>query len=165
MVEKRRWLSSISEACSLPVSPLVHPDVQRRPERAELLLEESDARQGSDAVAAKRSLLLGAQGQVGFPARESRCSRHGERSLFVFPSFSARLIYFGGYSCKTVGEMQNTPATNFIIEELSWVTGGLGTTAAAASGPPSANASACLSGRDRKHAVPLLGLEQRGQRL
>ncbi|XP_003977277.1 kelch domain-containing protein 1-like [Takifugu rubripes] len=31
-----------------------------------------------------------------------------------------RLIYFGGYGCKTMGEMQNTPATNFILEDMSW---------------------------------------------
>lgn len=47
----------------------------------------------------------------------------------LFPSFSDRLIYFGGYGCKTMGEMQNTPATNFIVEELSWVIGYFGRTA------------------------------------
>lgn len=36
---------------------------------------------------------------------------------------SCRLIYFGGYGCKTMGDMQNTSATNFIVEELSWVIG------------------------------------------
>lgn len=39
---------------------------------------------------------------------------------------SCRLIYFGGYGCKTMGEMQNTPATNFILEDMSWVTLGGG---------------------------------------
>ncbi|KAM3591668.1 uncharacterized protein V6R79_005615 [Siganus canaliculatus] len=33
-----------------------------------------------------------------------------------------RLIYFGGYGCKTVGEVQNTSPTNFIVEEMSWTT-------------------------------------------
>ncbi|XP_060884497.1 kelch domain-containing protein 1-like isoform X1 [Labrus mixtus] len=33
-----------------------------------------------------------------------------------------RLIYFGGYGCKTIGEVQNTPSTNFIVEEMSWTT-------------------------------------------
>lgn len=40
-------------------------DVQRRPHRAALFLEESDGHQGNDAVATKQSLLLGASGQVG----------------------------------------------------------------------------------------------------
>lgn len=33
-----------------------------------------------------------------------------------------RLIYFGGYGCKTVGEVQNTTSSNFILEEMSWMT-------------------------------------------
>uniref|UniRef100_UPI0037E9B093 kelch domain-containing protein 1-like n=1 Tax=Semicossyphus pulcher TaxID=241346 RepID=UPI0037E9B093 len=33
-----------------------------------------------------------------------------------------RLIYFGGYGCKTIGEVQNTPSSNFIVEEMSWTT-------------------------------------------
>lgn len=32
-----------------------------------------------------------------------------------------RLIYFGGYGCKTMGEVQNTSSTSFIVEEMSWV--------------------------------------------
>lgn len=78
------------------------------------------------------------------------------------PTFSDRLIYFGGYGCKTMGEMQNTPATNFIMEELSWVS------RITLEDPPSlghGSGSARLSGRDREHAVQVLGLEQRGQRL
>ncbi|XP_076616563.1 kelch domain-containing protein 1-like [Chaetodon auriga] len=33
-----------------------------------------------------------------------------------------RLIYFGGYGCKTVGEVRNTSSTSFIVEEMSWTT-------------------------------------------
>lgn len=33
-----------------------------------------------------------------------------------------RLIYFGGYGCKTVGEVQNTSSSSFIVEEMSWAT-------------------------------------------
>lgn len=32
-----------------------------------------------------------------------------------------RIIYFGGYGCKTIGEVRNTPATSFVVEEMSWV--------------------------------------------
>ncbi|KAE8283954.1 Kelch domain-containing protein 1 [Larimichthys crocea] len=31
-----------------------------------------------------------------------------------------RLIYFGGYGCKTIGEVRNTSSTSFIVEEMSW---------------------------------------------
>ncbi|XP_014915497.1 kelch domain-containing protein 1-like isoform X1 [Poecilia latipinna] len=31
-----------------------------------------------------------------------------------------RLIYFGGYGCKTVAEAQNTSSSSFIVEEMSW---------------------------------------------
>lgn len=34
-----------------------------------------------------------------------------------------RLIYFGGYGCKTVREVQNASSSSFIIEEMSWVGG------------------------------------------
>ena len=44
-------------------------DVQRWPHGAALLLEESDRHQRDDAVAAKQTLLLGAQRQVGSVAR------------------------------------------------------------------------------------------------
>ncbi|XP_038592082.1 kelch domain-containing protein 1-like isoform X1 [Micropterus salmoides] len=33
-----------------------------------------------------------------------------------------RLIYFGGYGCKTIGEVRNTSSTSFIVEEMSWTT-------------------------------------------
>ncbi|KAK7919348.1 hypothetical protein WMY93_010632 [Mugilogobius chulae] len=33
-----------------------------------------------------------------------------------------RLIYFGGYGCKTVGDVQNGSPSSFIVEELSWTT-------------------------------------------
>uniref|UniRef100_A0A3Q2QJP0 Kelch domain-containing protein 1 n=1 Tax=Fundulus heteroclitus TaxID=8078 RepID=A0A3Q2QJP0_FUNHE len=33
-----------------------------------------------------------------------------------------RLIYFGGYGCKTVREVQNTSSSSFTVEEMSWAT-------------------------------------------
>ncbi|XP_059181369.1 kelch domain-containing protein 1-like [Centropristis striata] len=33
-----------------------------------------------------------------------------------------RLIYFGGYGCKTVGEVQNTSTSSFVMDEMSWIT-------------------------------------------
>ncbi|XP_068439728.1 kelch domain-containing protein 1-like isoform X1 [Clinocottus analis] len=33
-----------------------------------------------------------------------------------------RLIFFGGYSCKTIGEVRNTSTSNFVVEEMSWTT-------------------------------------------
>ncbi|XP_076008378.1 kelch domain-containing protein 1-like [Genypterus blacodes] len=33
-----------------------------------------------------------------------------------------RLIYFGGYGCKTVGEVQNASSSSFVVEEMSWTT-------------------------------------------
>ncbi|XP_028264501.1 kelch domain-containing protein 1-like isoform X2 [Parambassis ranga] len=33
-----------------------------------------------------------------------------------------RLIFFGGYGCKTVGEVQNSPSSSFVVEEMSWTT-------------------------------------------
>ncbi|XP_026207443.1 kelch domain-containing protein 1-like [Anabas testudineus] len=33
-----------------------------------------------------------------------------------------RLIYFGGYGCKTIGEVRNTPPSSFVVEEMSWMT-------------------------------------------
>nr|XP_020472206.1 kelch domain-containing protein 1-like [Monopterus albus] len=33
-----------------------------------------------------------------------------------------RLIYFGGYGCKTIGEVQNTSSSSFVMEEMSWAT-------------------------------------------
>uniref|UniRef100_A0A3B4AMN3 Kelch domain containing 1 n=1 Tax=Periophthalmus magnuspinnatus TaxID=409849 RepID=A0A3B4AMN3_9GOBI len=32
-----------------------------------------------------------------------------------------RLIYFGGYGCKTVGDVQNSSPSSFTVEEMSWV--------------------------------------------
>lgn len=32
-----------------------------------------------------------------------------------------RLIYFGGYGCKTMSEVQNAFPSSFIVEEMSWV--------------------------------------------
>ncbi|XP_019962343.2 kelch domain-containing protein 1-like isoform X1 [Paralichthys olivaceus] len=31
-----------------------------------------------------------------------------------------RLIYFGGYGCKTIGDVRNTSSSSFIVEEMSW---------------------------------------------
>ncbi|TNN84813.1 Kelch domain-containing protein 1 [Liparis tanakae] len=31
-----------------------------------------------------------------------------------------RLIFFGGYGCKTIGEVRNTSTSNFVVEEMSW---------------------------------------------
>lgn len=33
-----------------------------------------------------------------------------------------RLIYFGGYGCKTIGEVRNSSTSNFVVEEMSWTT-------------------------------------------
>ncbi|CAG06546.1 unnamed protein product [Tetraodon nigroviridis] len=100
-------------------------DVQRGPDAAQLLLEENPGRQGNRAVAAEQPLLLGAQGQVGGPGGLVSSPWIQTFVILSFPPlFPHRLIYFGGYGCKTVGEMQNTPAANFVIEELSWVSGG-----------------------------------------
>ncbi|XP_075896670.1 kelch domain-containing protein 1-like [Nelusetta ayraudi] len=33
-----------------------------------------------------------------------------------------RIIYFGGYGCKTMWDVQNTPTANFLVEEMSWAT-------------------------------------------
>ncbi|XP_055085585.1 kelch domain-containing protein 1-like isoform X2 [Periophthalmus magnuspinnatus] len=33
-----------------------------------------------------------------------------------------RLIYFGGYGCKTVGDVQNSSPSSFTVEEMSWTT-------------------------------------------
>lgn len=32
-----------------------------------------------------------------------------------------RIVYFGGYGCKTMRDVQNTPSANFLVEEMSWV--------------------------------------------
>ncbi|XP_074475575.1 kelch domain-containing protein 1-like isoform X1 [Sebastes fasciatus] len=33
-----------------------------------------------------------------------------------------RLIYFGGYGCKTIGDVRNISTSNFIVEEMAWAT-------------------------------------------
>lgn len=124
------WEECIWEGCSsggqaLTASPPLRADVQRGPDAAQLLLEENPGRQGNRAVAAEQPLLLGAQGQVGGPGGLVSSPWIQTFVILSFPPlFPHRLIYFGGYGCKTVGEMQNTPAANFVIEELSWVSGG-----------------------------------------
>ncbi|XP_040032597.2 kelch domain-containing protein 1 [Gasterosteus aculeatus] len=35
-----------------------------------------------------------------------------------------RLIFFGGYGCKTIGEVRNASSSNFVVEEMSWTTVG-----------------------------------------
>lgn len=32
-----------------------------------------------------------------------------------------RFIYFGGYGCKTIGQVQNTTSASFVVDEMSWV--------------------------------------------
>lgn len=59
-----------------------------------------------------------------------------------------------------MGDMQNTSATNFIVEELSWVIGNRSRITASLLRVDSAS----LPGHDRKHALQVLGLEQRGPR-
>ncbi|KAK5881557.1 hypothetical protein CesoFtcFv8_022340 [Champsocephalus esox] len=33
-----------------------------------------------------------------------------------------RLIYFGGYGCKTIGQVQNSTSASFVVDEMSWAT-------------------------------------------
>ncbi|KAK2820662.1 hypothetical protein Q5P01_023621 [Channa striata] len=33
-----------------------------------------------------------------------------------------RIIYFGGYGCKTIVEVRNTSSSSFVVEEMSWTT-------------------------------------------
>ncbi|KAM7370580.1 hypothetical protein PAMP_010112 [Pampus punctatissimus] len=51
------------------------------------------------------------KGTTPSPRDKHSCWVHGDR-----------LIYFGGYGCKTVGEVRNTTSSSFIVEEMSWTT-------------------------------------------
>ncbi|XP_070708381.1 kelch domain-containing protein 1-like [Pempheris klunzingeri] len=51
------------------------------------------------------------KGTTPSPRNKHSCWVHGHR-----------LIYFGGYGCKTIGEVRNTSSTSFIVEEMSWTT-------------------------------------------
>lgn len=84
-----------------------------------------------------------------------------------------RLIYFGGYGCKTIGEVRNTSSTSFIVEEMSWVNPSqpltiisytMFTVSHVACLVPMFFQSCLLDG-NRKRVVQVLGLEQWSQRV
>ncbi|XP_053269368.1 kelch domain-containing protein 1 [Pleuronectes platessa] len=52
-----------------------------------------------------------ARGSTPSPRNKHSCWAHRNR-----------LIYFGGYGCKTLGEAQTMSTSNFIVEEMSWTT-------------------------------------------
>uniref|UniRef100_A0A3P8VI15 Kelch domain containing 1 n=1 Tax=Cynoglossus semilaevis TaxID=244447 RepID=A0A3P8VI15_CYNSE len=51
------------------------------------------------------------KGTTPSPRNKHSCWVHGDR-----------LIFFGGYGCKTIGEVRNTSSSSFVVEEMSWVT-------------------------------------------
>ncbi|XP_029312521.1 kelch domain-containing protein 1-like [Cottoperca gobio] len=51
------------------------------------------------------------KGTTPSPRNEHSCWVHRER-----------FIYFGGYGCKTIGEVQNTSTSSFVVDEMSWST-------------------------------------------
>lgn len=55
--------------------------------------------------------VTGTKGTTPSPRNKHTCWVHRDR-----------LIYFGGYGCKTIGEVQNTSSSSFILEEMSWTT-------------------------------------------
>ncbi|XP_037547154.1 kelch domain-containing protein 1 [Nematolebias whitei] len=55
--------------------------------------------------------LTDAKGTTPSPRNKHSCWVHGER-----------LIYFGGYGCKTMGDVQNSSSSSFIIDDMSWAT-------------------------------------------
>ncbi|XP_051928623.1 kelch domain-containing protein 1-like [Hippocampus zosterae] len=55
--------------------------------------------------------VLTTKGTTPSPRNKHSCWVHGDR-----------LIYFGGYVCKTLREARNLESTNFIIEEMNWLT-------------------------------------------
>ncbi|XP_028990468.1 kelch domain-containing protein 1-like [Betta splendens] len=55
--------------------------------------------------------VIGTKGTTPSPRSKHSCWVHRDR-----------FIYFGGYGCKTIGEVQNTPSSNFVVEEMSWTT-------------------------------------------
>lgn len=79
-----------------------------------------------------------------------------------------RIIYFGGYGCKTMWDVQNTPSANFVVEEMSWVScrntslkrgGGAHLQITFQFLPPTFSHT-LLSGNHWKHLIQVLGLEQ-----
>ncbi|XP_057682091.1 kelch domain-containing protein 1-like [Corythoichthys intestinalis] len=52
-------------------------------------------------------------------AKETTPSPRNKHSCWVHGN---RLVYFGGYGCKTLREARNMQSTNFIIEEMTWIT-------------------------------------------
>ncbi|XP_061120771.1 kelch domain-containing protein 1-like [Syngnathus typhle] len=55
--------------------------------------------------------VMEAKGTTPSPRNKHSCWVHGDR-----------LVYFGGYGCKTLREARNMESTNFIIEEMTWLT-------------------------------------------
>lgn len=55
--------------------------------------------------------LTNTNGKTPSPRNKHSCWVHRDR-----------LIYFGGYGCKTVGEVQNGSSSSFVVEEMSWTT-------------------------------------------
>ncbi|XP_008312206.1 kelch domain-containing protein 1-like [Cynoglossus semilaevis] len=51
------------------------------------------------------------KGTTPSPRNKHSCWVHGDR-----------LIFFGGYGCKTIGEVRNTSSSSFVVEEMSWTT-------------------------------------------
>nr|XP_057934213.1 kelch domain-containing protein 1-like isoform X2 [Doryrhamphus excisus] len=55
--------------------------------------------------------VTASKGTPPSPRTKHSCWVHGDR-----------LIYFGGYGCKTLLEVRNTSLSSFVIEEMSWTT-------------------------------------------
>ncbi|XP_077406107.1 kelch domain-containing protein 1-like [Vanacampus margaritifer] len=55
--------------------------------------------------------VMAAKGTTPSPRNKHSCWVHGDR-----------LVYFGGYGCKTLREARNVESTNFIIEDMTWLT-------------------------------------------
>ncbi|XP_061911165.1 kelch domain-containing protein 1-like [Entelurus aequoreus] len=53
--------------------------------------------------------VVASQGTPPSPRTDHSCWVHGER-----------LVYFGGYGCKTISEVRNMPSWSFVIEDMSW---------------------------------------------
>ncbi|XP_041830336.1 kelch domain-containing protein 1-like [Melanotaenia boesemani] len=52
-----------------------------------------------------------AKGKTPSPRNKHSCWVHRDR-----------LVYFGGYGCKTIGEVQNGSSSSFVLDEMSWTT-------------------------------------------
>lgn len=79
--------------------------------------------------------------------------------LFCFCRY--RLIFFGGYGCKTIGEVRNTSSSSFVVEEMSWVT----TLKVTKTHPSTCMclSTFCSVDNNWRHVVQVLGLEQWSQ--